>query len=82
MQKTFMRGEKKLLKALKKEYFRQNLMIKSKKQQTSKKFNEKEFPKKPTKVDVKEFSELIIKKEKDIDKNIFKIILAFKRRLH
>ena len=82
MQKTFMRGEKKLLKALKKEYFRQNLMIKSKKQQTSKKFNEKESPKKPTKVDVKEFSELIIKKEKDIDKNIFKIILAFKRRLH
>ena len=46
MQKTFMRGEKKLLKALKKEYFRQNLMIKSKKQQTSKKFNEKESPKK------------------------------------
>ena len=36
-----------------------------------------ESPKKPTKVDMKEFNELIIKKEKDIDKEIFKKYLGF-----
>ena len=36
-----------------------------------------ESPKKPTKVDVKEFNELVIKKEKDIDKEIFKKYLGF-----
>ena len=52
-------------------------MMKCKKQQSSKKFNEKESPKKPTKVDAKEFNELIIKKEKDIDKDIFKNYFGF-----
>ena len=46
----------------------------SKKQETSKKFNEKESRKK---VDLKEFNELIIKKEKDIDKEIFKNYFGF-----
>ena len=45
--------------------------------QISKKSNEKEPAKKPTKVDAKEFNELIIKKEKDIDKKIFKNCFDF-----
>ena len=37
-------------------------------QQTSKKFNKKEPPKKPTKTDVNELNELIIKEETSIDR--------------
>ena len=41
-------------------------------QQTSKKFNKKEPPKKPTETDVNEFTELIIKKETSINRELFK----------
>ena len=41
-------------------------------QQTSKKFNKKELPKKPTETDVNEFTELIIKKETSINRELFK----------
>ena len=40
-------------------------------QQTSKKFNKKEPPIKPTKTDVDELNELIIKKEASINKELF-----------
>ena len=42
--------------------------------QTSKKFNKKEPPKKPTKTDVEELNELIIKKERSINRELFKKI--------
>ena len=50
-------------------------------QWTSKKSNKKEPPKKPTKTDVNELNELIIKKETGTNKNYLKNILTFKRRL-
>ena len=70
MQKTFTRGEKKIIEGFKKGIFPLKSDDEAKKQQTSKKINEKEFPKNPTKVDVKQFNELIIKKEKDRQGNI------------
>ena len=68
MQKNFYEGRKNIIEGFKKGIF----PLKS--DDESKKFNEKESPKK---VDVKEFNELIIKKEKDIDKEIFKKYLDF-----
>ena len=41
-------------------------------QQTSKKFNKKEPLKKPTKTDVNELNELIIKEETSVDRELFK----------
>ena len=41
-------------------------------EQTSKKPNKKEPPKKPAKTHMKEFNELIIKKEKCINRELFK----------
>ena len=46
-------------------------------EQTSKKSNKNEFPKKPTKTDVKEFNELIIKKETGIDRELFENYFNF-----
>ena len=46
----------------------QHKSVNEEEQQTSKKFNKKEPPKKPTKTDVNELNELIIKEETDIDK--------------
>ena len=48
-------------------------------QQASKKFNEKEPPVKPTKTDVNEFNELIIKEETGINKELFKNYFNFQR---
>ena len=45
--------------------------------QTSKKFGKKEPPKKPTKTDVKELNELIIKEETGINKELFKKCFNF-----
>ena len=47
------------------------------KQQTSKKFNKKEPPKKPTKTDVNELNELIIKEETGIDRELIKNYFSF-----
>ena len=66
--KKLLQGEKNIIEGFKKGIF----PLKS--DDESKKFNEKESPKK---VDVKEFNELIIKKEKGIDKEIFKKYLDF-----
>ena len=46
-------------------------------QQTSKKFNKKEPPIKPTKTDVNELNELIVKEETDIDRELFKNYFKF-----
>ena len=46
-------------------------------EQTSKKPNKKEPPKKPTKTDVNEFNELIIKKETGINRELFKKYFNF-----
>ena len=46
-------------------------------EQTSKKSNKNEFPKKPTKTDVKEFNELIIKKETGIGRELFENYFSF-----
>ena len=43
--------------------------------------NKKDPPKKPTKADVNEMNELIIKKGTSINKELLKIILTFKCRL-
>ena len=48
-------------------------------QQTSKKFNEKELLKKPTKINVNELNELIIKKETNINRELFKNYFKFQR---
>ena len=56
--KYFHQGRKKVIEGFKKGIF----LLKS---------DEKESPKKPTKAHVKVFNELIITKEKDIDKAIF-----------
>ena len=72
--KNLYEGRKKIIEGFKKGIFPLKSDDESKNQHTSKNFNEKEFPKK---VDVKEFNELIIKKEKDIDKEIFKNYFGF-----
>ena len=46
-------------------------------QQTSKKINKKEPPKKPTKTDMKELNELIIKKETGTNRELFKNYFKF-----
>ena len=74
MQKNFYDGRKKIIKGFKEGIFPLKSNDESKRQQTSKKFNEKESP---NIVDVKEFNELIIKKEKDIDREIFKNYFGF-----
>ena len=61
--KNFCERRKKIIEGFKKGIF----LLKS----------DDESPKKTTKVDVKEFNELIIKKEKDIDKEIFKNYFGF-----
>ena len=48
-------------------------------QQTSKKFNKKEPPEKPTKTDISEFSKLIAKEETDINKELFEKFFGFQR---
>ena len=69
--KTFYEGRKKLLKALKKEYFRQiSDDDESEQQQTSKK---------PTKDDVNAFNEWINKEETDINKELFEKHFNFQR---
>ena len=50
---------------------------KEEQEQTSKKFNKREPPKKPTKTDVKELNELIIKKETGINRELFKKYFNF-----
>ena len=68
---TFYEGRKKLLKALKKEYFRQiSDDDESEQQQTSKK---------PTKDDVNAFNEWINKEETDINKELFEKHFNFQR---
>ena len=47
-------------------------------QQTSKKFNKKEPPIKPTKIDVNELNELITKKETRINRKLFKNYYKFR----
>ena len=47
-------------------------------EQTSKKSNKKEPPKKPTKTDVEELNELIIKKETGMNRELFKNYFKFK----
>ena len=69
--KIFYEGRKKLLKALKKEYFRQiSDDDESEQQQTSKK---------PTKDDVNAFNEWINKEETDINKELFEKHFNFQR---
>ena len=46
-------------------------------QQTNKEFNKKEPPIKPTKIDANELNKFIIKKERDINKELFKKIFNF-----
>ena len=46
-------------------------------EQSSKKSNKKEPLKKPTKTDVKEFNELIIKKETGVNRELFKKYFNF-----
>ena len=70
--KNFYKGSKKIIEAFKRGIFQLKSDDEFKEQQTNKKFNEKESPRKPTKFDSKEFNELIIKKEKDINNEIFK----------
>ena len=48
-------------------------------QQTSKKFNKKESPKKPTQTDLNEFIKLITKKETGIDRESFKNYFNFQK---
>ena len=48
-------------------------------QQTSKTFNKKEPPKKPTKTDIDEFTEFIIKEETGINRELFKNYFNFQR---
>ena len=43
--------------------------------------NKKEYPEKPTKIDVNELNELIIKKEIGIDRELFENILTLKLQL-
>ena len=47
-------------------------------EQTSKKSNKKEPPKKPTKTDLEELNELIIKKETGMNRELFKNYFKFK----
>ena len=79
MQKTFKRGVKKLLKVSKMEYFPLKSDDEFKEQQTSKKFNKKESPKKPTKTDFDELNEQIIKEEKQINEELFKNYFSFQK---
>ena len=71
MQKNFTRGEKKIIQGIKKRI----VLLKSDdefdEQQTSKKFNKKELFIKPTKTDMNKFNELIIKKEADMNRELF-----------
>ena len=67
MQKTFMREEKKITEGFKNGIFPLGSDDEFEEQQTSKKFNKKEPPIKPTKTDVKE---LIIKEETDTDREL------------
>ena len=67
-----MRGEKKLLMGFKEGIFPLNHDDEFEEQQTSKKFNKKEPPIKLPKTDVNELNELIIKKETDTDRELFK----------
>ena len=69
--KSFYEGRKKLLKALKKEYFRQiSDDNESEQQQTSKK---------PTKDDVNAFNEWVNKEETDLNKKLFEKHFNFQR---
>ena len=47
------------------------------KEQTSKKADKKELPEKPTKGDLEEINKLVIKKETDIDRDLFKKCFNF-----
>ena len=47
------------------------------KEQTSKKAEKKELPEKPTKADLEEINKLVIKKETDIDRDLFKKCFNF-----
>ena len=75
--KNFYQGRKNIIEGFKKEIFPLKHNDKFEEdQQTSKKFNEKEPLKKPTKIDVNKFS---IKREKDINKELFKNYFNFQR---
>ena len=68
----FFRGREKIIEGFKNGIFLLNHDNKfEEEQQTSKKFNKKEPPIKPTKTDANELNELIIKKETSIGKELF-----------
>ena len=77
MQKTFMRGEKKIIEGFKNGIFPLNSDDEFEEQQTSKKFNKNKSPEKPTKTDSSEIFELITKKETGIDRDLFKNYFKF-----
>ena len=66
--KNVCKGKEKIIEDLKKGIFLLKSDDEFKKQQTSKKFHENKFPRKPTKINVNKSNELIIGEETDIDK--------------
>ena len=75
--KNFYKGREKIIKGFKDGIFPLGSDSEFEEQQTSKTFNKKEPPIKPPKTDVNELNELIIKKETDIDRELFKNYFNF-----
>ena len=76
--KNFYEGREKIIKGFKDGIFLLNRYNEfEEEQQTSKKSNKKEPPNKPTKTNVNELNEIIIKKETDISKELFKNYFNF-----
>ena len=69
--KKLLWGDKKVIEGFKEGIFPLKYDDEFEKQQTSKKFNETEPLKKPTKIDVNKLNKLIIKEETDIDRELF-----------
>ena len=75
--KNFYEGRKKIIEGFKNGIFPLKSVDEFEEHQTSKKFNEKEPPIKPTKIDVNELNELITKKETGINRELFKNYFKF-----
>ena len=75
--KNFYEGREKIIEGFKNGIFPLKSDDEFEEQQTSKKFNEKEPPIKPTKIDVNELNELITKEETGINGKLFKNYFKF-----
>ena len=75
--KNFYEGREKIIKGFKDGIFPLKSDDEFEEQQTSKKFNKKEPPIKPTKTGANKLNELITKEETDIDRELFKNYFKF-----